>query len=54
MFQRPYPQPQLHVGLVIADLFDLFGHFMWSIACQQVGTQSLETVKLRIFVSLWG
>ena len=49
MSQRHYPQPQLHVGLVIADLFGYFRPILCSNVCKEVGPQSIETVKLRFF-----
>ena len=50
MSQRPFPQRQLQVGLVNAVLFGYFWPFLCNNVRQDVGTQSLETVKVRLFL----
>ena len=46
MSQRPYPQLQLHLGLVFVDSFEFFGRFMCNNMCKEFETQSIETVKV--------
>ena len=54
MSQRPYFQPQLHVGLVMADFLGFFAACMCNNVCQEVATASIEIAQLTYFVSFPG